>query len=77
MIAKEIINNRLVKTENPFVSVTQHRFDDRSAVIVAINNTDTVQKCGFNFENVNDVEVLYGNKDELTKCEAVIMKVSY
>ena len=77
MIAKEIINNRLVKTENPFVSVTQHRFDDRSAVIVAINNTDTVQKCGFNFDNVNNVELLYGNKDELTKCEAVIMKVDY
>ena len=76
-VFEKALKNRLVTTENPYISITQHKFDEKNAVIVAINSSDKTQKCGFNTDKVKNIEVLYGNTEELTKCEAVIMKVEY
>lgn len=77
LIAKDILGNRLVTTDNPFISITQHRFDEKSAVIVAMNNSDKTQNCGFDFSKVKNAEILYGDKEKIDKCDAVIMKVEF
>jgi len=77
LIADEFVKNRIVTSNNPFISVTQHKFDEKTAVIVAMNNSDKTQKCEFDFDKVKKYDVLYGNYDEIPKCDAVIMKVEF
>lgn len=73
-LAEGVDLGRIVTTGEPCVGVTQHRREDGSYTVVAINYTDKPVDPRLDFKE-NKFTALYGSADMIDACDAAIFKV--
>ena len=75
MFAKEVCDSYVVQTQSPYIGITQHKNEDGSFYVTAINytekdrNPELVCKAGW------QCEVLYGNMECISACDGLVMLV--
>ena len=52
--------------------VTEHMINDDEAIIVAVNYDDKTHKTEFKVKDGFELETLYGDANEITKCNGAI-----
>jgi endo-1,4-beta-mannosidase len=71
-VAGTIIAKNIVCSGNKQIGVTQHRCDDGTFVIVAVNYSNKPQNPDFEVQEGWELSPLYGNSTEIKKCDAGI-----
>lgn len=76
IFSKELREDYIVTSENPFIGITQSECEDGEGYIVsAVNYSDKERTTDFVFNKKSKYEVLYGNPERIPPCDAVILKV--
>lgn len=68
--AKKYIENKAVITENENIGMTWHKLNENKYVVSALNYSDVTQRCGFRVTDGWKIAPIYGNTDEINKCDA-------
>lgn len=71
---EDLTDNYIVKTENPYIGVTQSKSEDGSYIITAINYSDKERFLEAQVKKGWKITPLYGNMENIPKCDATIMK---
>ncbi len=71
-IGREQIDKKICVSNNAFIGVTEHMINDDEAIIVAVNYDDKTHKTEFKVKDGFKLETLYGDANEITKCNGAI-----
>lgn len=74
--ARELRDKYLVRTDCPFVGITQAMSEEGDTIVCAINYSDKPREPKLEIEQGHKVEVLYGDINVIDKCDGVILKIS-
>lgn len=76
MFSKELRNGYFVKSQNPFVGITQSKcVGSDDYIVTAVNYSDKERIPDFVFDKNIKYEVLYGTADKIPPCDAVIIRI--
>ncbi len=67
-----IIENRILNSNNPQIGVTLHKVSDTEYIATAINYSAQDQKTEFILKDGWNIETVYGNFDTIPKCDGAI-----
>lgn len=71
--AEGLAINRVAVSANPYVVVTNHKVDDETTIVIAINYSDKEQAPGLTIDG--KAACVYGNADCIPSCDAAIFIV--
>lgn len=72
-VAKNLINDKIVLSDNPDIGITVHKQNDKSFIVVAVNYSDKAQNPGLEIKG--KYNLLYGDTKIIAGCDAAILKV--
>lgn len=72
--SKNLTENYIIKTDNPYIGITQSKNEDGSYIVTAINYSDKDIEPHFTIKNGYKTDIVYGSLDKIGKCDAVIMR---
>lgn len=73
-VGKDIIGSYKVKSDNPYIGITEKYCDDGSLIVCAINYDKRPHEFSPTIDG--DYELLYGALGEIPKCDGVILRFS-
>lgn len=74
-IANDVLEQKIIRSDNPNICVTQHKLTEDSYIAVAINYSKDVQKTEFIVNKNMSVKALYGNVEYIDGCDALILEI--
>ena len=72
---EDLVEKYILQTENPYIGVTQSYAENGDMYLTAINYSDKAQKPKFMVEEGWEIEVCYGNVEEIPPCDALIVSL--
>lgn len=75
MFAQDKCDDYVVQTKNPYIGITQHKNEDGSYYVTAINYSDRVREPELVCQKGWNYDILYGNSDEIPACDGIVMHV--
>lgn len=77
LFAGEEISSYIVRTENPYIGITQHQNGDESCYITVINYADQAQIPVLDIQEGWEIQVLYGTANEIPACDGVVLHAKF
>lgn len=70
IFAKEVIEDKPIRCENPDIGLTLHKQSDGKYIVTALNYSDKEQRCDFEISKGWTLTAIYGGTDTIGKCNA-------
>ena len=74
VFGKEVIKNKICYSKNPFIGTTVHPVNDNEAIVIAVNYDNKTHKTQLQLKDGWKLEAVYGDTDEITKCNGAVYR---